>query len=469
MQFKFRDYVGRVDSFIPYLLFIIVFSIELTLALKFDSLGYFSKDDILFAANLFSWRGYFSDIQNIYFSIYINHPFFNLLGLLTSFFVYCGQYLNFIDDRQELASFMSLAYVPFFTGLKISFIYLIFRNLKFSVFNGVFVSIFAALSFSSVLFGAMPESYGLTSSMTALLLFVFIKKWTSFTKGKGVLPYYCTGLFLTGIMLPNFFYVISLYWLSIYKKLTDARAFRKVIILSIFVLLPLAVFVVSHKYLTLDKTKVDAIFTVDEDAPSLTDNVTEKNIEQVEIQKTESIDSKEYVLKLLQKKIDDVFYWYSMFMNSEERSIENVKKFPLILMKTFFAMDPVNEPGKKASLTYETINYSVFSGFLSVFTVVLIVGGGYIAFRRGNVWQILSLSSALTFLFFILVYVVMFGHNRYLYSQQFYMVSLVLMSSWLTLPFFQTKLWYVLSVILIMCLISADIAVLNHIFSIIKM
>jgi hypothetical protein len=186
------------------------FALHLWLARTFESLGVFEARDVLFDADISVRLLALSD----WMPMGIKHP--NLMfyfSPLVAMVAKLLQWVGFADmPEPEMRRTVGIFIVPLASALQSIVVLQIFLRLEVGLWRAMFLSTLMLASFSSLIFGSIPESYGLTALCMALAFLLAIVREPSWPRVR----YYCAWIllciFATGITISNIAFVGVILW-----------------------------------------------------------------------------------------------------------------------------------------------------------------------------------------------------------------------------------------------------------------
>jgi len=419
----FSGRTRRTDAIVLISLISTVFVFESCLATIWSSYGVLAQYDVIFDSDPIHWQSTFANgwstggfnhpLLTYYFSIPLRaaSTILSALGLTTDPLLF----------REQVALYIA----PLSTALKAACLYVTFRILGLNAVGSIAATGFGVLSFSSVVFGAIPSSYAITGFAFSLILLITVHRGLR-TSWVGFVSMFVAGVFSVGITSSNIIQFGFMNWSS--RLMRDGKplsALAKAIVLSVMVL----VVALSSSYL---------------------------------FGKFRSSDEASYYFVMSKSYVE-------RFKPTTSEQIENVLRFPERVARTFIPTSPYEKNNEvsikqnkrvKIEFTYNTIEFGLSSFILWVVGVGIFVGGTLIAYRAGGAWRCLGLGSAATVLTFGALYS-WFGLNTYLFSQAWQVPCMVLLAAWFNLPFFRTKLGNVCVVAGLLALVVGDLYVLS--------
>jgi hypothetical protein len=161
---------------------------------------------------------------------------------------------------------------------------------------------------------------------------------------------------------------------------------------------------------------------------------------------------------------------FMKFTNSPAAMLENAVGFPAMVARSFLPSAPRITANPLAERTVgryrQQFTYNGMSGWLQLsgglLAILVLAGGAVIAWKAGGAWRLVAMSSVPSILSYWALYSY-FGSNTYLYSQVWYVPSLLLAGAWFTLPVLRSRLAAVLMALVLGGLLAADLAAITSI------
>ena len=326
--------------------------------------------------------------------------------------------------REYLAVFAS----PLVTALKCILVYIAVKLMGLNSLKSFFVACISALSFSSLVFGALPSSYPFTgfffalAYVLAILSLIYVNRLT-------FLGTLLVGFFAIGVTSSNLAHLGWLLWIRFYKK--QGRlilSFIKSATISAIVLIA-----VLATYFALT-----------------------------------AIRGGELVLSDLVSNDKSFLHAHTPEISE---SLVNFARFPEKIARTYIPTEPVKKNNRlyqeeedkyDFELTYNYITLNLSSILLWVGALFVLIGGLIISFRQGGLWRLLGLGAAGSIVTYWLLYSY-FGYNTYLYSQHWQVSVIFLVATWLNTRFFSRRQGTYILVAITLFLLLADFYMLNKI------
>ncbi len=419
----------RHDILYTVLLFIIVFLGQITIAYMWQERNVFSQYDVVFDTDPIRWHISFADGWG---PEHIMHPLGNyLIAVPIRIIQLIGSAVGLIDDGAAFRNAIVVYVAPFFTALKAVCFYYIFRALKFDIIQTLLATAIAMLSFSSVVFGAVPSSYPLTGFGFAFVTLCSILVIKNASKVRiGML--YLASIFTIGISSSNVMFVGWMKWSEYLSKgIAPMKSFWR----AVFVTAPLLI----------------AIFTVFFALNHIVSELRDQPVSEGEFSNLQDFLSK-YVPPI-------------------EVQAEKAVRFPEMITRTFIATVPINNPDTsrllhddpiKVELSYIKKDVDIFAILYGVFGLVLIICGASNALKRDDIWKPL-MTSMLASLATFWIFFAWFGLGVFLYSQNWYVPCMLLVASCLNTDFFNSPRGRMLLCALLVYMLVSDIYVINDV------
>lgn len=453
--------------------------VEGWLAYIWNEKSVFSQYDVLFSADIPAYIGSFTVKEYPHWvNSFPNHPIVFFVLLIVKFINLIVSFFNVFDSQKTLFV-LGLSVIPFASALKFSLLFVVFRLLKFSFFHAVFLVLLSVFSFSALIFGSIPESYGLTAFSCVLVLLFFVSY--SFSN-----KYYdFIGLCFSGSVLlmaapTNLFYLGLLYFFFNYfqqkKGVFISGMKASILCLSIlfftsiflFSLNEYQIYVVTNPNLDRQNIRVEDLIR-HEKAYYYTNE--SQNYAQRFFQYVVRGDSKSNHIYGPTEEIDS---------RSVAQKMQSILNSPQYLARTIIPTMPesvefgccfscnvinMNCPYKHTFAYKDSQSFSLILA-LSFCAVFVLCVGVYASVRQNNILKIIGLSSFFNIIFY--VYVCSFIVNTvefYLYSQLWHISLIFLIAVCIFyFSFFETKLGKLTLVVVVLLMIVGDIHVLNNMF-----
>lgn len=380
---------------------LVVLVVEALIAARLDIAGVFDQYDAVFDTDPVFWHRVFAhgwDRGDVY------HP------LLTYYFsipnravAWLASIIGIAPDEFALRRSLGVFVAPVVTGIKIGVLYLVFRKLDLQRFLAVAGAAFAALAFSSLVFGALPESYAVTGMAFSLVILYALSDRTA-SGPLHVAGQVALTIFTIGITISN---VIFCGWAEFARRMHRIgmlNAFlRAVAVCALALLLAVGGGVALNLLRGPDPSNPPA--QTEASGPS-----------------------------------------FLKFTNPPAVAAQNFIEMPAFLAMTVVPVVPGQTGNEIAEASMDRhrlqFTYNDSGGWrvalLAVAGLLGFGGGAIIAHRAGGAWRIVAWSSLLSILSYGLLYSY-FGRNTYLYSQVWYVPCVLLAAAWLRLDCMRTR------------------------------
>lgn len=207
-----RD-ADRVRRFTPAraalaaLLAVLAFGLHLSLAWRFDATGAFAQTNVLFDADPNTRLLTLTEGRHLG----IKHP--NMMPYFTPAVRLAADIAGALDPADAPAAewrrALGLGVVPLASALTTALVFALFCLLGFPTPSAAVAAGLEAVSFSTLVFGSIPESYGLTALALALA-YVLAALRVSLASPRGIAAWIAVGVFATGITIANVAFVAIL-------------------------------------------------------------------------------------------------------------------------------------------------------------------------------------------------------------------------------------------------------------------
>jgi hypothetical protein len=223
----------RISIAVGLLIVVAGFAFNLNLELKMRKLGVFNQLNIMFDADpgevLLSIAdggggGYYTEYRRG-----IMHP--NMGNFFTvpirALVDIRSMIIHDNIDKRDLRQRLALLVIPLSAALFYLVFYVLLLHLGFSLPLASLFTLLAFVSFSQMLFGSLPETYGISNLAIALAYLLFVISRGS--RGMhSFIAWIAVGMFAAGITITNIVPVMILFWLrEIYQKNGFARSIIK--------------------------------------------------------------------------------------------------------------------------------------------------------------------------------------------------------------------------------------------------
>lgn len=202
------------------------FVLHLTLTRELDRLGVFDQGNVLFDADPDTRLASLSDGLHLG----IKHP--NLMAYFTPPITLAAKLVIALSpgDKSESAMRRTLGtwLVPSASALTTAIVFSLFGHLGFSVLRSVVATLLASLSFSTLVFGSIPESYGLTALALAVAYAFAANPSRDHRRPWAGAGWIAIGVFATGITVINVVFVALLMAGAVWTEARRSRAIFRV-------------------------------------------------------------------------------------------------------------------------------------------------------------------------------------------------------------------------------------------------
>ena len=416
--------LAQRDLFLCLLIFGLTLAAQSLMALRWDALGVFAQYNVIFDTDPNEWHSNFangwaiSDFRHPLLQYFVSIP-------MRVFAATIGA-LNLTDNPAALREFLALFVSPLAAAVKAVCFYLTIRLVGLGIAAAAIGCGYATLSFSSVVFSAVPSSYpvaGMTIGMVTLCSAYLYRRDTALAKALLL-----TSAFLSvGTTVSNAAQYAWVYCVTLIHK--GAGFLRSLIVPGIYALLILgATFALSIAFAQLRglDQKADNMIVSDE--------------------------------------------FIELFQIGPREIIERLSLFPETLSRTIIPTSPVWKPNIRAlqradplkiEATFAENGFGVWSAILYLAGVFGVGGGALLAFRQGGMWRWLATGSCATILTYWAFYS-WFGTNHFLFSQHWQFPTSLLLCGWFSTPFLRTRTGLTLAALGLLIFLAGDIYVLDE-------
>jgi len=196
----------RATAAVAVLLGVLSLGLHTTLAWQLDRLGAFERKDVLFDADVKTRLKAISAGMHLG----VKHP--NLMAYFTPPITLAAWSLATVcpgcGTEADLQRVLGKLVVPVASAIKTMLVFVLFRRLGFSSLQATTVTLLSLISFSTLVFGSIPESYGLTALAMAVA-YAFAASDSELT-WRRMIVWIAIGVFATGITLTNIAFVALL-------------------------------------------------------------------------------------------------------------------------------------------------------------------------------------------------------------------------------------------------------------------
>jgi hypothetical protein len=213
----------RAMAAVAVLLGVLSLGLHMALAWQLDRLGAFERKDVLFDADVKTRLEAISAGRHLG----VKHP--NLMAYFTPPITLAARSLATVcpgcGTEAELQRVLGKLVVPVASAVKTTLVFVLFRQLGFSSLQATTATLLSLVSFSTLVFGSIPESYGLTALAMAVAYALAAASDGELTWRRIVL-WIAIGVFATGITLTNIVFVALLLWAASREKRLIAGGIR---------------------------------------------------------------------------------------------------------------------------------------------------------------------------------------------------------------------------------------------------
>jgi len=386
----------------PSLIFLLVFVMESLLAHHWASMGLFAQYNVVFDAdpNLGTLA-----LAHGWMDFNFNHPLMNYmtaipLRVLAKVLAIAGPIENEAAWREAALLYLLAA----LAAAKSLFFYFSFRVLRLSIWQASAATMIGSLSFSSVVFGAVPDSYALSGATMALGMWLALLMATGQARWVRR-AWWLTAMCSIGITVSN---VIQFGWLNVCRLVSRGDRPMRAFLGSIGSGALLLAIVCGLGY-----------------ALALASGTSKQAEKETAVE------------------------WQVNFINKHlvkpKDVMENLARFPERVARTFVPTMPFFKQNRLAAITgripamstYNGLAFDVAAGLLWLGGLIGCGLGAFIAYRLGGLWRWFGLGSLASILSYGIVFS-LFGGNSYLYSQYWHVPAVLLVGACLSLRWTST-------------------------------
>jgi len=197
------------------LLAVLSLVLHLTLAWQLERLGTFEEKNVLFDADITTRLRAISSGRHLG----IKHP--NLMPYFTPPITLAARVLAQVcptgGTEPELQRTLGVLVVPVASTVKTVLVFYLFSRLGLSLLRATVATLLALVSFSTLVFGSIPESYGLTALAMAMA-YTFAAAPGSELTWRRLTLWIAIGVFATGITVTNVAFVALLLWAASWER-----------------------------------------------------------------------------------------------------------------------------------------------------------------------------------------------------------------------------------------------------------
>lgn len=202
---------GKTDALIVVSLFLSVSLLQGILAFHWFALGVFDQFNVMFDTDPNTWLRYGSSTRpDVGTSKHPLAAYYAGIPVLVLSKLAGG--LPGAGDPAALRVMLALCIAPLVTGAKQCFVYLTVRKLGLTTGEALIITGLSAFSFSSVVFGAVPETYGYTGLFTAIGFYCVASPMSSHPRS-GLAGLIVTCFFSIGASTANLVAAGWLFWM----------------------------------------------------------------------------------------------------------------------------------------------------------------------------------------------------------------------------------------------------------------
>jgi hypothetical protein len=199
----------RVTAAVAVVLGVLSLGLHTTLAWQLDRLGAFERKNVLFDADVKTRleaisAGLHLGIKHPNLMAYFTPPIRLAARSIVTVCPACG-------TEAELQRVLGKLVVPVASAIKTTLVFVLFQRLGFSSLQATTATLLSVVSFSTLVFGSIPESYGLTALAMAVAYALAAASDGEFTWWR-IMLWIAVGVFATGITLTNVAFVALLLW-----------------------------------------------------------------------------------------------------------------------------------------------------------------------------------------------------------------------------------------------------------------
>ena len=410
------------DAIIALGVFLGIFLLQGLLARSWLNYGVFDQLEVVFGSDASFWRIIFANCCQ---PGDFNHP---LLAYFFSIPIEClaaaATSLQFVENEQLFRQPVALYVAPFCSAFKSVLVYFTLRLLGLRIVAALLCTVMAALSFSSIVFGSVPESYAVTGMALALVSFGGVAAVRLRSTAKYAVV--CSlGVCATGVTASNIIHVGWIAWGLLWstgRPGTLAALLKAILFGAVVFLVTLTIHnALAHSRLEEHRfnfyPRIDFVERCGRDASGTADNLA---------------------------RMPEM--WARTFLPTLPDRIE-IKS----AIKNNWKID--------FELSYNTISFGLTSAVLAGVALVAFAGGIVMAYLRGGAWRWLGLASAASILTSSALYS-WFGKNTFLYSQHWQLPWVYLIGVWFSGSAFRTWRAYVPALLALLGMAAANIYVL---------
>lgn len=226
--------INAFGQYIPIVLAIFFLFVYLSIAVQFSGMGMFRSWTVLFGADA---GGNYGLITHGWGAPTFSHP-----GLGVLFSIPIRMVTTIIGmfselPQQDIRQFVGLIVVPLIASCGVAVFYLLNRRLGFDQFKSLIITFAFGFSFSQLIFGATPDSFGISGALIVLLLY-----FSSYLRepmcGRKIFVYVLTSGLLVSITVTNIIvvFMVTLVYLFVTRELSIKVVIGRTIGVAFFAL-----------------------------------------------------------------------------------------------------------------------------------------------------------------------------------------------------------------------------------------
>ena len=413
--------LSKFDYILAALVFLVVTVFQIALSFHWYDLKLFDQYNVIFDSDPNTWLRYGSSThpdagttKHPLAAYYTGIPVIILSEGISAF--------RGVESTAGLRTGLALCAIPIACGLKSALVYTVLRQLKLSTADALLIVGISAASFSSIVFGALPETYGYTGLFTAVAVWLVVR---NHDKGgpKNLWAFVFNAVLLIGTSAAN---AITVFWMFFMRTTLDRLNIARAFVYSASITV--------------------GCYIVTQLAFWSSANIRGLSLSFGDLFSSSTSD--------IQKHSPDLLL-----------QVLNLLRFPERLSRSVFA----TAPDKKENIllidgdvydfefTYNTIEFNLFSALLLGFGLCLLIGAALSIRQMNEVWRkvvVFALGSTILYAGLFSFY----GYNTFLYSQHWQITTVLVLASFLHT--FSRQIVFVraaLGAILILCVISSAI------------
>lgn len=384
---------------------VVTFALHLWFAKTLESLGAFDARDVLFDADISTRLRALSD----WMPLGIKHP--NLMFFFSPLVASVAKALElsgFVDmPEPEVRRAIGILVVPLASALQSVIVLHIFLRLELGLWRALLLSTLMLASFSSLIFGSIPESYGLTALCMALAFWFATVKEEEAHRTRRYCGWILLCTFATGITISNIAFVGVVLWAQEIQRSSNwRRATANAIGLTViaFMLTGIGAYLVDR--LIMDPH----------------DEAARGPIEITQVVEAEASSTG----GIYQRVAGEISREFSLYLH--EKPTSRLVSFPTSLAQTFapketYIVENVTGEFRLAFTLEDTPRLPRLSDPLGVLLLVLIIWGALLALHSEPSWRVMTLGAAGVIAGSWLMSV--WGREVFLYSQTWHLAAMM--------------------------------------------